>query len=277
MARYSLPFVLALLSALPESLAWGDVGHETIAYIAQSFVTSDTATYCQNILGDTSDSYLANAATWADTYKYTSSGEWSKPLHFIDALDSPPDSCGVKYSRDCGSEGCVVSAINNYTERVQKYTGTQQLDAMNFIIHFIGDIHQPLHDENLDYGGNDIDVTFDGTSTNLHHIWDTNMIEYYTGSSSESSAETFSKELVADIKSGGSYASEASSWLDDLDFSDPITTATGWAESSNAYVCSTVMPDGISAVENTDLDGDYYDTALPVIKLQLARGEHGVL
>lgn len=50
----------------------------------------------------------------ADTYRYTTAGTYSAPFHFIDALDSPPSSCGVEYDRDCGSSGCVVSAINNY-------------------------------------------------------------------------------------------------------------------------------------------------------------------
>lgn len=43
--------------------------------------------------------------------------------------------------------------------------------ALKWIIHFLGDIHQPLHDEALEVGGNGIDVTYDGESTNLHHIW----------------------------------------------------------------------------------------------------------
>jgi hypothetical protein len=149
--------------------AWGALGHETIAYIAQDFVNSKTASFVQNALSDTSTSYMANAATWADTYRYTSAGSWSKPLHFIDANDSPPTSCSVEFDRDCGAGGCVVSAITNYTAQLQdsSTSAAELLNAMRFVIHFVGDIHQPLHDEALDVGGNSIPVTYDGSTTNL--------------------------------------------------------------------------------------------------------------
>ena len=150
-------------------IAWGAMGHEAIAYIAQDFVTSKTASFIQNALSDTSTSYMANAATWADSYRYTSAGTWSKPLHFIDANDSPPQSCSVDFDRDCGEGGCVVSAIRNYTAQLQDSTtsAAELLNAMRFMIHFVGDIHQPLHDEALDVGGNSISVTYDGSTTNL--------------------------------------------------------------------------------------------------------------
>jgi S1/P1 Nuclease len=99
---------------LPSAHAWGNMGHETIAYIAQNFVKPATATYCQDILGDSSTSYLATVSTWADSYRYTSAGAFSQPYHFIDAQDSPPSSCNVNYARDCGTSGCVVSAVEEY-------------------------------------------------------------------------------------------------------------------------------------------------------------------
>jgi hypothetical protein len=99
--------------------AWGNLGHETVALIAQQYISSTTISFCQNILGDTSDTYLANVATWADSYRYTSAGSYSAPYHFIDAEDDPPTSCNVDYERDCGSRGCVVSAISNYVSDVR--------------------------------------------------------------------------------------------------------------------------------------------------------------
>jgi len=54
----------------------------------------------------------------ADSYRYTTAGKFSAPFHYIDALDSPPSSCGVDYTRDCGTGGCVVSAINNYVSPI---------------------------------------------------------------------------------------------------------------------------------------------------------------
>ena len=122
---------LGLVSLAPTASAWGNLGHETIAYVATDFVSSKTKTWAQKILGDSSTDYLANVATsvqvsknqehsrlmnfrWADTYKYTSAGSFSEPFHFIDANDSPPETCNVDYDRDCADTNCVVSAIVNY-------------------------------------------------------------------------------------------------------------------------------------------------------------------
>jgi hypothetical protein len=266
--------IIALLlgSSLPTALGWGSLGHQTVAYVAQNFVTATTKTFMQGILDDTTTSYLANAATWADDYRYTTAGAFSYNFHFIDAQDDPPTTCDVDYDRDCASDTCIVSAITNYTSRIQSTTldETQLLAAARFIIHFVGDIHQPLHDENLDVGGNTVDVTYDGSSTNLHHIWDTNMPEQYTGGYALSDAETWATTLTTAIKSG-TYESDAAGWLDGIDLSDAQTTAMSWATDSNAFVCTEVMPNGISAVLKEDLSTTYYDAVMPTIKLQIAK------
>ncbi|KAE8441275.1 hypothetical protein EG329_005541 [Mollisiaceae sp. DMI_Dod_QoI] len=264
--------LLVLASALPLSSAWGNLGHQTVAYIATNFVSSATQTYFQKILGDTTSDYLANVATWADTYRYTTAGKYSEPFHFIDANDNPPSSCGVDYDRDCDSEGCVVSAINNYTTRVQetKLKSSERIIAAKMVIHFVGDIHQPLHDENLDVGGNDISVTYAGTTTNLHHIWDTNMPEQLVGGYTLADAKTWAANLTTGIKSG-TYKSSAANWLTGININDPVSSSMIWAQDSNAYVCTTVMPKGISAVENVDLSGAYYNKAIPVIEEQIAK------
>lgn len=266
---FTAPFIL---QALPSVNAWGTLGHDTVAYIAQNFVTSATKTFCQNILGDTSTSYLANVATWADTYRYTAEGSFSAPYHFIDAEDNPPTSCNVDYNRDCGADGCVVSAIQNYTSRVvdSSLSSTEVTKALKWIIHFVGDIHQPLHDEALDVGGNTIDVTFDGTSTNLHHIWDTNMPEKLVGGYTLTDASSWASDLTTQIKTG-TYKSQKDSWLSGIDLSDPVTTSMDWASDSNAFVCSTALKGGVSAVSGKELDGSYYSTAIPVIELQIAK------
>jgi hypothetical protein len=127
-----------------------------------------------------------------------------------------------------------------------------------------------LHDENLDVGGNSIAVLFSGVKTNLHHIWDTNMPEKLIGGYSLADAEKWAASLTIAINSG-IYKSQATSWLEGINLSDPVTTTLAWAEEANAFVCTTVMPEGASALENQELSGDYYDSAVPVIQLQIAR------
>jgi hypothetical protein len=167
---------------------------------------------------------------------------------------------------------CCCSAIANYTQRVvsSSLSATEVDHALRFIVHFIGDIHQPLHDEALEVGGNDIDVTFAGAATNLHHIWDTEIPEKYTGGYALSDAKTWAKTLNTAVNSG-IYASSAASWIKGLDVTDPVTTTLGWASEANAYVCSTVLPQGQAAVENVDLGGAYYTKAISVVELQIAR------
>ncbi|KAK5625063.1 hypothetical protein RRF57_000779 [Xylaria bambusicola] len=262
--------ILALLT-LPGVSAWGAMGHEAIAYVASNFVSANTKVYFQDLLGDTSADYLATVSTWADSYRYTTAGKFSAPYHYIDANDSPPSSCNVDYSRDCGSEGCVVSALTNYTAILLdgRYSEANHQIAAKFV----GDIGQPLHCEALDVGGNDIDVLYDGEDTNLHAIWDSDIPESISGGSSLSSAKSWATTLTTAINSG-EYKSQAAGWLTGLSVSTAATrqaTAMQWATEANAYVCSTVLKGGLSAVENKELSGAYTTTADPVVKLQVAK------
>ncbi|MCJ1445228.1 MAG: hypothetical protein MMC23_005733 [Stictis urceolatum] len=264
--------ILPALTVLPSVHAWGALGHDTVGYIATNFVSASTKKYCQDLLGDTSTDYLASVATWADSYRYTDAGEFSAPYHYIDANDHPPSTCGVDYDRDCGDGGCVVRAINNYTSIVQDEDKASALrvQALKFIVHFLGDIHQPLHDEALEVGGNDIDVTFAGDKTwNLHSVWDSAMLGKLAGTANLTNAKKLATTLTTEIKTG-SYASLTKGWLADMDLDDPVTSAMAWATDANSYVCSTVIPDGVDAVENIDLADDYYTANIPVVEKLLA-------
>lgn len=109
-----LTIALGALALTPHAHAWGAYGHETVAYVASNFVSAATKTFFQNLLGDTSVNYLASVAAYADSYRSTTAGKFSAPFHFVDARDDPPSSCSVDFERDCGADGCVISAIQNY-------------------------------------------------------------------------------------------------------------------------------------------------------------------
>jgi hypothetical protein len=265
--------LLLTLGALEGVRAWGVLGHATVAYVAQNFVTASTKTWAQGILGDTSDTYLASIASWADDYRETTAGKWSAPFHFIDAEDNPPTSCSVEYERDCGTTGCSVSAIANYTTRVDgSVTAEQKTEALKFLVHFIGDITQPLHDEAYEVGGNDITVTFDGyDDDNLHSDWDTYMPEKLVGGDELSDAETWAANLTTGIKTGV-YKSVAASWISGDAIASPVDTAMIWAKDANAFVCTVVMPNGAAALQKGDLYPTYYDSVIPTIEMQIAKG-----
>jgi hypothetical protein len=134
----------------------------------------------------------------------------------------------------------------------------------------VGDIHQPLHTENLDRGGNSIHVRFGRAHTNLHHVWDTSIPEKIVGGYALADAERWAANITTAIRSGA-YRSAARGWLAGMDVADAVSTTLVWAAESNALMCTTVLPEGVAGVEDQDLSGDYYDAAVPVVQLQIAR------
>ncbi|KAK2612089.1 hypothetical protein QQS21_001818 [Conoideocrella luteorostrata] len=253
--------------------AWGRLGHATVAYIAQNYLTSEAASWAQGVLNDTSDSYLANIASWADEYRATAAGKWSAPLHFIDAEDSPPSNCNVDYNRDCGNNGCSISAMANYTHRVadEKLGKANIAQALKFLVHFTGDLTQPLHDEAYEVGGNKIEVTFDGYKDNLHADWDTYIPQKLVGGSELSDAKSWAGDLVKEVTSG-KYQSQAADWIKGDDIGNVIPTVTRWASDANAYVCSVVMPNGADALQQGDLYPNYYNAVVDTVELQITKG-----
>ncbi|GAM86815.1 hypothetical protein ANO11243_048350 [Dothideomycetidae sp. 11243] len=265
---------VSLLAALPTTWAWGQLGHATVAYMAQALVADETTTWAQKILADTSSDYMANIASWADTYRYTSAGKWSEPFHFVDAQDSPPSNCNVDYERDCTEAGCIISAMANYTRRVSEKSlaKLQKEYALRFIIHFVGDSHQPLHNEAYKLGGNEISVDYAGATVNFHAIWDTQIPEQINSDSSFSlsDAQSWANELIQEVQTGV-YSSQASSWTSSVNVNDVIDTVTAWSSEANALVCSSVVPNGWDAVQSGDLSEDYYNSVVPTVELQIAR------
>ncbi|KAK4168685.1 putative nuclease S1 precursor [Cladorrhinum sp. PSN259] len=263
-------------AALPGVLAWGGFGHITVAYIASNFVSSDTTSYLQTLLRNDTGDYLAGVATWADSARYSKWFRWTGGFHYIDAKDNPPSYCGIDYERDCKKDaGCVVSALHNYTTRLldTELPLYERAIAAKFVIHFVGDIHQPLHTEDVERGGNGIHVTFDGVNFNLHHVWDTSIAEKLVGGIHRKPypyAKQWADELTNEIKAGKFSAGKAD-WLKNTNISDPISTALAWAVEGNALVCTTVLPEGAEAIRDQELGSDYYEKAAPVVETQIAK------
>ncbi|PSR83826.1 nuclease PA3 [Coniella lustricola] len=273
--RFSSLLTAGLL-AVPEVAAWGGFAHITIAYIASNFVQPQTQAYFQHLLrSDDKPDYLASVATWADSIRYTKWGHYTGVYHFIDAKDDPPSTCSVDLARDCKAEGCVVTAIQNYTSQIldPEMPAWLRAQAAKFVVHFVGDIHQPLHDEDVARGGNGIHVQWHGRDYNLHHVWDSSIAEQWVGGVHRkpyAEAEKWAAELTNMIESG-KFANESEAWLEGVDFEDQVGTALTWAREGNAYVCSHVFPEGPKAIVGQELSGEYYEKAAPVIEIQVAR------
>lgn len=105
-------FLFTLLALFPSPItSWGNLGHRTIAYLAEKYLTPPGHTYIQQLLRDGD---ISDAAIWADSYKYTPPGRHTSSWHFINAHDDPPNSCGLEIEQDCPSnEMCIITAILN--------------------------------------------------------------------------------------------------------------------------------------------------------------------
>lgn len=164
--------------------AWGNEGHYSICKIAEPLLSEKTSEAVKKLLPEYAEGDLASLCSWADHMRFRY--PWSSPLHFIDTLDK---KCSYVYSRDChnaqGEMGmCLEGAIQNYTSQLETYgrrtTGENYnlTEALLFLSHFMGDVHQPLHvGFTTDEGGNTIILHWYGQKSNLHHIWDTLIIE----------------------------------------------------------------------------------------------------
>jgi len=140
---------------------------------------------------------------------------------------------------------------------------------MEFLVHFLGDVTQPLHDEAEQVGGNGIKVTWDGAATNLHHCWDTQMVEKAAGGGNTAAIQaSFSQTLIGRID-GGSYSNQKADWVSCVDITTASDCAVTWAQDANAFNCQYVLKSDESGQE---LDGDYYTGAEPIIELQIAKG-----
>jgi hypothetical protein len=169
MRRFAITVLLLLLPA--PVLAWSALGHRLTARLAMDYLSSDARKEIARLLdGGT----LADASTWADSIR--SARPESYPWHFIDV---PVDSSFEGWARYCPPAGCVLGAIDRYAKVLadRHRPDAERAEALRFLIHFVGDLHQPLHvGERNDRGGNDVKVTWQGQPANLHSVWDTYLI-----------------------------------------------------------------------------------------------------
>jgi hypothetical protein len=117
--------------------AWGPIGHQAVGYIAMEFLAPNAADFVKNTIPDNFNNNLGPAATWPDDVRKSPEYKWSAPLHFIDTNDDPKGgSCFVNES-NCARHGCLLSAIANYTQRVNDFSldETQNLQALIFLTH----------------------------------------------------------------------------------------------------------------------------------------------
>ncbi|XP_058087645.1 endonuclease 2 [Magnolia sinica] len=270
-SKIQISALILLAFLFPVIHGWGIDGHVIVCRIAQPRLSETAADAVKQLLPDYADNDLASLCAWADRVKFRY--HWSRPLHYIDTPDS---LCNYQYNRDCKDESgekgfCVAGAINNYTDQLLAYGGSSEsqynlTEALLFLSHFMGDIHQPLHvGFTSDRGGNTIDIHWYTRKSVLHHVWDNNIIETAEERFYNSNVEDMIDAIKQNIT--GEWADQVRKWE---------------KCSSNANACpNTYASESINAAcdwaykgvtEGSVLEDDYFLSRLPIVNLRLAEG-----
>lgn len=156
-------------------LAWGQLGHRVIGELAEERISGRTAAEIELILGEED---LAEASTWADEQRSNPAPFWQEeagPYHYVTV---PKDETYAAIGAP--EEGDALIALERFaaTVRNPNVSREEKALALRFIVHIVGDVHQPLHAGNgTDRGGNDVKALWFDEETNLHSVWDSRMIE----------------------------------------------------------------------------------------------------
>lgn len=156
------------LSAYP----WGQKGHDTVAFIAENHLSTRTKAVIDSLLGGKSIVYYSN---WLDNASHTPEYEYSKTWHYMNI-----DSDETYRSAMREKKGDVVRAITLNAEILADSlrSADDKALALKMLVHLVGDIHQPMHmGRRADRGGNNVNVKFFGSKTNLHRAWDSQVLE----------------------------------------------------------------------------------------------------
>ncbi|MGQ4275552.1 S1/P1 nuclease [Pseudidiomarina sp. E22-M8] len=229
--------------------AWGKTGHRITGKIAESYLTDEARAAIQSLLGPES---LAEASTYADEMRSNPNVFWQEtagPFHYV-TLHHPHEY----HAEDRPPQGDAMSALTDFTATLQNPNASREEKqlALRFIVHIIGDLHQPLHVGSAalnDRGGNDVNVVFFGEQSNLHRVWDSGLVDHQQLSYSE-----FSNWLQRKISSA-----QAQSWATP----DPYT----WI-SESSKLRDVVYP----KTDEPYLSWDYVYNYSPTMKQRLQQG-----
>ena len=259
--RCLISLLFAFLASTPAA-AWGPVGHETVAYIAQDNLSPAAKAKITALLDQGED--LASISNWADQIRQFGRPE-TAPWHFID-LPIRKD-LNLKDEQDyCQDNNCVLNALQIYEGILgdESKPKGKRLEALKFVVHFMGDLHQPLHcADDGDRGGNEKVVRFKapghrghGAKIKLHALWD-HLIEPKTLEDPRKLATELEKGITKE---------DLASWTkgDEGD----------WALESYQIAKTKIyagMDSGPQDYTNSPLPSGYYDLMRPILDQQLEK------
>lgn len=301
--RFLLAPVL-ILSFSGSAFGWGCNGHPIVALIARAHLTPAVSAEVDQLLRDNPidpslnrfckdrpSDLMADSATWADDERDVdkTTADW----HFLDIPAAVPASASKNTDvmqwckEEDGKPGCIVTALNAQLKilKDKSQPGAERAEALRYVIHFVGDLSQPLHSiDNHDQGGGCTSLSFFGQERpqTLHSLWDSGII---------------ARELTTGNKTTQEYAARLDAEFSNkwADWSKPEHDFAMWAWESHGLAISTaygnlkpalpVAPISAGRADKAACDAEkssvaaqhivigeeYYDAAVPVIKEQLVK------
>lgn len=177
---------------------WGQIGHYVTGHVASNHITEKTAAEIERVIGKES---IAVATVWMDDIRSDNNYDYTNTWHWVTIPD------GMTYEEtEKNPEGDVIWALEKYIRELKEggLTAKEESEKLKMVMHMVGDIHQPLHvGTGEDRGGNQARVQWMGENSNLHRVWDSNMIESRQMSYSEitMNIDVIDEETVAEWQS----------------------------------------------------------------------------
>jgi hypothetical protein len=188
-----IAFLLFILFSTT-AFGWGETGHRTTGYIANKYLNKKAKKAIEQILGGRS---IAMVSTWMDEIRSDSTYNYTADWHWVTIPD------GMTYEQtEKNPNGDIIMTIERLIAelKTKKLPAKQEAEYLKMLIHLVGDIHQPLHVGRPDRGGNDVKVNWFRTESNLHRVWDSDMIDGTKLSYTEL-AESLDKPAAALVQS----------------------------------------------------------------------------
>jgi hypothetical protein len=163
--------LLLLITLSTLSYGWGPTGHRATGYIAEKHLNKKARKALERILGGQS---IAMVSTWMDEIRSDSTYDYTADWHWVTIPD------GMTYEQtEKNPNGDIIMTIERLIAELKskKLTPAQEAEYLKMLIHLVGDIHQPLHVGRPDRGGNDVKVMWFRNESNLHRVWDSDLID----------------------------------------------------------------------------------------------------
>ncbi len=233
-----------LLACSSVGFGWGPEGHRIAVRIAEGYLTPKTKAAVAALLGKQS---MTDVATWADAVRKQPEYAWSSRLH---GASVPDDASSFDLKRDC-PDGCAVTAITRFTKVLldDKADRTTRHEALKFLIHFIPDLHQPIHVPSVHpTNGNHTDVEFFSERAKLHAVWDA-LLTRHTGKPWETYAADLARRITP---------TQFRQWA-------AVTDPAVWANESHALTVRYVY----DLPKDGKIGQAYFDRCIPIVEERL--------